>query len=122
MHGQPPAAEISAVDDVVVHQRGGVNELNDRRVENCPLSFVAAEPRRHQENRGTDPLSAAVLDVTPHLRDEGNPGLDVTDELPFNGLEIFADRLEDLRQVGRERGILHYVSQEVRFRKTASRY
>ena len=33
------------------------------------------------------------------------------DELPLDGLEIFADRLEDLRQVGRRRGILRLSAQ-----------
>jgi hypothetical protein len=38
--------------------------------------------------------------------------LNVTDEFPFNSLEIFAYWLEDLRQIGRERGVLHCVGQE----------
>jgi hypothetical protein len=33
VHGQPAAAQLGLVDDVVVHERGGVDELDDRGVE-----------------------------------------------------------------------------------------
>ena len=115
VHREASAAQVGAVDDVVVDQRRGVNELDDRGVENGPLTLVAAEPCRHQQHGRSDALAAAVLDVATHLRDERDARLDMTDEFPFNGLEIFADRLEDLRQVGRERGVLHYVGQNGAF-------
>ena len=58
-----PAAQIRVVDDVVVDQRGRVDELDDRRVEHRAVALVAGKPRGHQEHGRADALAAARLDV-----------------------------------------------------------
>ena len=115
-----PRRRSAPVDDVVVHQRRGVDELDHRGVEDGAIARVAAQARRHQQHRRPDPLAAALLDVAAHLRDERDAGLDVADELALDGLEILADGLEDLAEVGRSGRFLGSVAQrdavELQFR------
>ena len=99
VHGQTAAAEVRLVDDVVVHERRGVDELHHRGVEHRPVAGVAGEPGRHQEHGRPHALAAARLDVLADLRNQLDPGLDVARELPLDGLQIGADRLEDLGEV-----------------------
>ena len=105
MHGEAAAAQVGAVDDVVVHERGGVDELDDRGVEHGAIALVAAQPGRHQQHGGAHALAAAVLDVAAHLGNQRDARLDVADELLLDRLEITADRFEDLRQVGGDRDV-----------------
>ena len=67
------AAHLRVVDDVVVDQRRGVDELDDRRVQHRALALVAAEPRRHQQHGRADALAAARLDVFADARESGRP-------------------------------------------------
>ena len=111
VHRQPSAPQIRAVDDVVVDQRRGVDEFDDRGIEHGPVALVAGQTRRHQQNGRTHPFAAAVLDIAAHLRDERDPRLDVPDELLFDGFQILADGFEDLRQVGGDGGFLRCIAQ-----------
>ena len=111
MDGQTAAPEVGAVDDVVVDQRGGMDELDHRRVEHGAVAGVSAEPRRHQQDRGADPFASAALDVAAHLGDERHAGLDVADELLLDRLEVAADRFEDLRQIVGDGHFLRCVTQ-----------
>ena len=70
---QRPAPEIGAVDDVVVHERRGVDEFDDRGVEDRPIARVAAQARGHQQDGWADALATALLDVAAHLGDERHP-------------------------------------------------
>ena len=101
VHGEPAAAQLGVVDDVVVDERGGVDELDDRGVEDGPIALIAAQTRGHQQHGRADPLAAARLDVLADRRDQLDLRLDVAGELAIDPLEIGADRLEDLRQRGR---------------------
>ncbi len=96
MHGQPAAPQVGAVDDVVVDERGRMDELDHRGVEDRAISRVARQARRHQQDGRTDPLAAALLDVAPHFGDQRDARLDVADELTLDGLEILSNGLEDL--------------------------
>ena len=98
VHGEPAAAQVRVVDDVVVNERGGMDELDDGRVEDRAVALVACQTGGHQQHGGTNPLAAARLDVLPDLGDELHLRLDVADELAVHLLEVGADRLEDLRQ------------------------
>ena len=99
MHGQASAPQVGAVDDVVVDQCRGVDEFDDRRVEHGAIAGVAAQPRRHQQHRGAHALPAALLNVASHLGDQRDPRLNVAMELPLDGVEVFADGLENLREI-----------------------
>src|SRR6478736_6233389 len=101
MHGETPAPQIRVVDDVVVNQGGRVNELDNGRVERSPIATVARETRGHEEDGRTDPLAAARANVLPDLRDEVDVRLKMPLELPIDLIQVSADRLEDLCEVGR---------------------
>ena len=70
MHRGLAATPLRVVDDVVVHQRGRMDELHDRRVQHGELAGVPGQPRRHQQHGRANALAAAVLDVAPDLRDQ----------------------------------------------------
>ena len=93
------APRLGAVDDVVVDERRGVDELDDRRVEHGAVAGVAAEPRRHQQHGRPDALAAAHLDVLAHLRDQLDARLEMARELALDARQLVADRLEDLREI-----------------------
>src|SRR4030095_4850935 len=97
------AAPLRVVDDVVVHERRRVNELDDGRIEDGQLAGVTRQPRGHQQYRRPDALAAAVLDVTPDFRDQIDLRLDVAVELRLDLLEVGPDRFEHLNE-RRERG------------------
>ena len=46
VHGQPAAPQIGVVDDVVVDERRGVDELDDRRVQDRAIALVARTAAR----------------------------------------------------------------------------
>ena len=106
VHREPPAPQLRVVDDVVVHERSCVNELDDRRVENGAIARVAGQPRRHQQHGGAHALAAARLDVLADLWDQLHARLDVAEELPLDRAEIGANGLEDLGEIYRRR-IVH---------------
>ncbi len=99
MRGQPSAAHVGTVDDVVVDQRRGVDELDDRRIQHGAIAGVTAQPCRHQQHRRPDALAAALLDVAAHFGDQGDARLDVLYELLLDSFELLADRLEDLGKI-----------------------
>src|SRR5712691_2917655 len=43
VHGEPAAAQVRVVDDVVVNERGGMDELDDGRVEDRAIALVASQ-------------------------------------------------------------------------------
>ena len=73
VHGLAPAPQLRFVDDVVVDERRGVDELDHRRVQHGALAGVAGHPRRHQQHGRADALAAAVLDVVADRRDQRRP-------------------------------------------------
>jgi hypothetical protein len=89
-----------------------MNELDNRGVENGSLPFVAAEAGRPSTTPPGARASRRCSECSAHLGDQGHARLDVPDEFPFNSFEVVANRLKDLRQIGRERGILHCVGQQ----------
>jgi hypothetical protein len=100
MGGEPASPGVGLVDDVVVHEGGGMNELDDRRIEDGAVARVPAEPRRHQEHGGPDALSAAHLNVAAHLWNQLDARLEMSDEFGFNAQQLAADRLEDPGEIG----------------------
>ena len=99
--GQAATTVLGVVDDVVVDQRRGVDELDDGGVRHRALALVAAQPRRHQQHRRPHALAAALLDVLADFGDETHLRLQVTAELPLDPGQVVADRLEQAEQIGR---------------------
>ena len=100
VHGFAAAPQLRLVDDVVVNERRGVNELENRRVEHRALARVASHASGHQQHRRTDPFPAAVPNVVADRRDEGDLRLHVPGELAFDLTKVVANRLEQLREGG----------------------
>ncbi len=96
VHREPAAAQLGFVDDVVVHERGGVDELDDGRIQDGALALVAGQARGHQQDGGTDPFTAARLDVLADLGDQIDLGFDLTAEFAIHLLQVGANRFEDL--------------------------
>src|SRR5262249_9776173 len=67
VNGQAAAPQIGIVDDVVVDERGSVYELDNGSVKDRAIAFVAAQPGRHQQHGGPNPLAAARLNVLTDL-------------------------------------------------------
>ena len=63
-------AQLGAINDVVVEQRRGVDELDDGRCVEMPVARVAAGPRRQQDEQRAQPLAATTDDVVADLVDE----------------------------------------------------
>jgi hypothetical protein len=91
---------LGIVDDVVMYERRGVDELHHGGVQNREIPCVACQARRHEQHGGPDALAAAVLDVSPDFRDQIDLGFDVPVELCFDLLQVFPDRVEHLDQTG----------------------
>ena len=111
VHRLPPAAEIRLVDDVVVHERRGVDELDDRRVADVLPAFlvVVEQPRREQQERGPDPLPSPLGEMPSDPVDRRNRRAEVEEQLPLDLRELVRDqvvRSEEAR-VGRRRGKNH---------------
>ncbi len=103
-----PRRSVGLVDDVVVDEGRGVNELDHGGVEHRAIARVAAQAGGHQEDGGTDPLAAARADVLADRGDQLDVRLHVPRELSIDVLEIGADWLENLRE--RDGGLFHDVS------------
>ena len=101
MHREPAAPNVCIVDDVIVYERGGVNKLNNGCVEDGLVPLISAQARGHQQQRWSDTLATAILDVAPDLRNQLHPGLDVTSVVLLDRFQVAADGFEDLGQVNR---------------------
>ena len=65
-----PRRSERAVDHVVMQQRGGVDELDDRRRLRYGAAGVAAGAGREQHQQRAQPLAARMDDVGGHLVDQ----------------------------------------------------
>ena len=57
-HGGATAPGRGAVDDVVVHQRGGVRQLDRHRGGHQPVKVIGADPRGEKDECRPDPFAA----------------------------------------------------------------
>ena len=102
MNRQAAPTELGVVDDVVVDERGRVDELDDRRIQHGAVALVSGEAGGHQQNRRTHPLPAARLDIAAYLGNQLHLRLDMAVELAIDLLQVGADGFEDVRE-GRRR-------------------
>ena len=95
-----PRRRSRVVDDVVVDEGRGVDELDDRRIVHRLVAPIPAQTSGHQKKRRTSRrLPATGLDIPTDLRDQVDARLDLTGVRIFDCLEVLADRLEDLGQL-----------------------
>jgi len=99
MHREAAPSEFRVVDDVVVNECRGVDELDDRRVEDghVAVRLAAGQSAGHQHHRRPHPLAARVLQVLADLRDQLDARVDVPQECLVDAFKVFPDGLEQLR-------------------------
>src|SRR5207249_4073278 len=87
------AAERGLVHDVVVDQRGGVQQLHDAAEPSGPPRRPARQPRAQEDEDGPEPLAAGQGHVLRELADQGDGG---PGQLPLDlrlaGAELITDR------------------------------
>src|SRR5208337_3107022 len=93
------AAGLRLVNDVVVNQSRGVDDLNYCPQPDCAASLVAEKPGSEQEQGRAKALAATRPEVFADLGDGLDAGHRVASELPLNGDQVFAQQLEDLFSV-----------------------
>ena len=93
------APGLGLVDDVVVHQRRGVNDLDHRAQADGAAPLVVEQFRRKQQQRGTDALAAATAQIFANLGDGFDARDRVPPELALNGGQVFAQKLEEFFSV-----------------------
>ena len=91
-----PAPHDGLVDDVVVDQSRGVDELRDRAVLRGLFALVAAGSRGQQQERRTDTFSAAAVDVAAARLDDLELALYLVANERLDRVEISLNRAEDV--------------------------
>ena len=89
------AAGVRAVDDVIVNERSGMNQFNNRAEADHAGAGVAQAAGCKQQQRGANALAAAHAQIFGNLRDRAYAGNRVAPQLPFNGREVIAEQIED---------------------------
>ncbi len=97
--GLAAAAHVGVIDDVVVHQRRGVDELDHGGIEHGARAGITAEARAHQQYGRADALAAALQYVVADFGNDVNLRLDLARKFDFDSFKILADRLEQLDEV-----------------------
>ena len=92
---RPAAADFGLVDDVVVNQRGVVDELDHRAVGDVAMPFVAQHFRDEQEQRRAEALAAAGEDVVADVLDGLDVRLEIARQLDLDELELRRDEIEE---------------------------
>jgi hypothetical protein len=91
-----PPPRSRAVDDVVVDQGRGVYELRDGRIARPLVSPVTAGFGGKEEERRTNPLSPAPIDVATGGVDQAQLALDFFPDDLLDRVEVVLDLAEDV--------------------------
>ena len=92
--GGAAAARLGFVDDVVVDERRGVDDLDHRSQLDRALAGVVHQLAGEQQQRRTQPLAAAGAEVLADLRDRPHAGHGVAAELALDGSEVVVQQVE----------------------------
>ena len=92
MGRRPAPPERGLVDDVVVDERGRVQELDDAPEPHAPSAGIRPQRRAEENQDGPEPLPAGERDVLAKLADEldGRVG-QLSVDLRLAGAERLAD-------------------------------
>src|ERR1022692_1932544 len=89
------AARLGLVNDVVMRQRGGVNDLDIGAQPHCSPSLVVKQFGRKEKKRRTNPLAAAVPQILPNLSDRLHARDGILPELSLQRRKIVVQQVED---------------------------
>ena len=78
--GIAAAAQIARIDDIVMQQGRGVDELDRGGEGDVALAAIAAQPRAGQGQHRPQPLAAAGDDMAGELRDQRHRALHALDD------------------------------------------
>src|SRR5438445_3789831 len=92
---RPAAPERRLVDDVVVDEGRGVEQLDHAPEPHAPRTVIAGQARGEQQEDRAQPLAAGARDVPPHLLDERDRGVQLPVDLRLDRLEVLADQAGD---------------------------
>ncbi len=90
--GLAAAAQLRLVDDVVVQQRGGVDELDHGGQFVVPVAVVTEGPRGQQQDHRAQALAARTDDVLADLLDQGHLRGEALADNRINGAHVGSDR------------------------------
>ena len=90
-----PAPRLGLVDDVVVNQRGGVNDLDHRAQPDGALAGVVHQLAGKQQKGRAQALAAARAKVLADFGDRPHARDGVAPELALDGGEIVVQQVED---------------------------
>src|SRR3954465_4282216 len=90
VRGRTTAARLSFINDVVVHQRGGVYDLDHRSQLDGAAPFVAHQLRGKQKQRRTNALATAGAQMLSDLGDRADVRDGVTPEFTLYRGEVLA--------------------------------
>src|SRR5690606_28291130 len=98
--GGSATAHFRHVDDIVVQQRGGMDELNDRGQGHVVALRVTAGAGAEQHQQGAYPLASRFDDVVADAFDQGDFGVELVCDILFEAGEILRYDLMDLLDDG----------------------
>src|SRR5579862_5065990 len=91
----PAAAHLRPVDHIVVNECGAVNHLYHGAQPDRALAAIAGRTGRQQEQRGAQPLSAALVQVARDLLHGFDGGAILGSNLLFDERKIVPHEIEN---------------------------
>jgi hypothetical protein len=89
------AARIRSVDDVIMNQRGAMNQLDDSAKANRAVPPIARIPCRKQQQGGTQPLAPSAQQVARNFRDRLDRRVILERKLLLDLGQVVANEIED---------------------------
>jgi hypothetical protein len=86
---------LGLVNNVIVHQGGGVDDFNDCAQADRAASLIIEESRRKQQQSGTYAFASAGAEIFANFRNGFDARNRVTPEFAFDGGQVVAQQLED---------------------------
>src|SRR5579859_3000261 len=91
-----PATGLGFVDNIVVNQGGGVDDLHYRAQLDGAATGISEELGREQQQRRTDALAAASAQILANFSDGADTRDRVASELALDGGKVFPQQVKNL--------------------------
>ncbi len=95
IRGGPAAARVGAIDDVVVDQRGAVDQLDDGGKPDGAFAPIAGVACGKQEKSRPQALSAPSQQIAANLRDRLEGGSTLAGQFALDEGEVITDKIEN---------------------------
>ncbi len=94
--GLLPPAEICFVQDIIVKQRGGVDEFNETAQGQIFFRNVARETSAKAQKKGADAFATAIKNVSSDFIDQRSFSIKIFTYMCFNFFEVVSVNFPDL--------------------------